>query len=204
MTVKEVFELRKQGRIEEAYEAIRPMYAVHQGKYTTLCMFWVGSDMLKKRLAEEKEQEAVAIFKALIRVLPKTDDHDGRCRLALMNHLLRLAEQTSVIRVLDYIEAFPLQAVDWESSVTSRGFVIEAIAEKMFDYAFYELQQAPTVDNALLMIPLLQNAMNRNPHNERFRRCMSLIYQVMGEDQKAAAILPKPLPGWLKKVLPFE
>ena len=31
MTVKEVFELRKQGKIEEAYEAIRPMYAVHKG-----------------------------------------------------------------------------------------------------------------------------------------------------------------------------
>ena len=26
MTVKEVFELRKQGKIEETYEAIRPMY----------------------------------------------------------------------------------------------------------------------------------------------------------------------------------
>ena len=36
MTVKEVFELRKQGKIEEAYEAIRPMYAVHQCKYTSL------------------------------------------------------------------------------------------------------------------------------------------------------------------------
>lgn len=30
MTVKEVFDLRKQGKIEEAYETIRPMYAVHQ------------------------------------------------------------------------------------------------------------------------------------------------------------------------------
>ena len=43
MTVKEVFDLRKQGKIEEAYEAIRPMFAVHQGKYTTLCMFWTAS-----------------------------------------------------------------------------------------------------------------------------------------------------------------
>ena len=49
MTVKEIFDLRKQGKIEEAYEAIRPMYAVHQGKYTTLCMFWTASDILKKR-----------------------------------------------------------------------------------------------------------------------------------------------------------
>ena len=28
MTVQEIFELRRQGRVEEAYEAIRPMYAV--------------------------------------------------------------------------------------------------------------------------------------------------------------------------------
>ena len=52
MTVKDVFELRKQGKIEEAYEAIRPMYAVHKGKYTTLAMFWTASDILKKRLKE--------------------------------------------------------------------------------------------------------------------------------------------------------
>jgi hypothetical protein len=52
MTVKEIFDLRKQGKIEEAYEAIRPMYTVHKGKYTTLCMFWTASDILKKRVLE--------------------------------------------------------------------------------------------------------------------------------------------------------
>lgn len=50
MTVKEVFDLRKQGRIEEAYEAIRPMYAAHKGRYTTLCMFWTAADVFKLRL----------------------------------------------------------------------------------------------------------------------------------------------------------
>ena len=50
MKVKEIFDLWKQGRIEEAYEAIRPMYAAHKGRYTTLCMFWTASDVLKLRL----------------------------------------------------------------------------------------------------------------------------------------------------------
>ena len=31
MEVKDIFELRKQGKIEEAYNAIRPMYAAHKG-----------------------------------------------------------------------------------------------------------------------------------------------------------------------------
>ena len=52
MTVKDVFELRRQGRIEEAYDAIRPMYAVHKGRYTTLCMFWTARDMFNLRLHE--------------------------------------------------------------------------------------------------------------------------------------------------------
>ena len=52
MTVKEVFDLRKQGRIEEAYDTIRPMYAAHKGRYTTLCMFWTAADVFKLRLEQ--------------------------------------------------------------------------------------------------------------------------------------------------------
>lgn len=57
MTVKEVFELRKQGRIEEAYDAIRPMYAAHKGRYTTLCMFWTAADVFKLRLEQGTQKQ---------------------------------------------------------------------------------------------------------------------------------------------------
>ena len=43
ISVKDIFDMRKQGRIEEAYDAIRPMYAQHKGRYTTLCMFWTAA-----------------------------------------------------------------------------------------------------------------------------------------------------------------
>ena len=76
-TVKDVFDLRKQGRIEEAYEAIRPMYAAHKGKYTTLCMFWTARDIFNKRMAEGCIEEAAKIYKALQRVLPNIDDTEG-------------------------------------------------------------------------------------------------------------------------------
>ena len=93
MTVKEVFELRKQGKIEEAYEAIRPMYAVHQGKYTTLCMFWTASDILKKRIMEQRLDEAEKIFKALLRVLPNIEDKDGRALSSILYESVTDAEQ---------------------------------------------------------------------------------------------------------------
>lgn len=73
MTVKEIFDLRKQGRIEEAYEAIRPLYAVHRGRYTTLCMFWVAADVFKLRLEQKRYEEAAKILEALKRMLPRVE-----------------------------------------------------------------------------------------------------------------------------------
>ena len=73
MTVKEIFELRKQGRIEEAYEAIRPMYAAHRGRYTTLCMFWTAADVFKLRLDQGRTDEAEKILEALKRILPNVE-----------------------------------------------------------------------------------------------------------------------------------
>lgn len=76
MTVKEIFELRKQGKIEEAYDAIRPLYAVHKGRYTSLCMFWTAADIFKKRLRDGHIEEATKIFEALKRVMPYIKDND--------------------------------------------------------------------------------------------------------------------------------
>ena len=45
-SVKDIFEMRREGRVVEAYEAIRRRYAVHHGHYTTICMFWCAADMM--------------------------------------------------------------------------------------------------------------------------------------------------------------
>ena len=74
MNVKDIFALRKQGKIEEAYEAIRPIYAVHKGKFTTLCMFWVASDVFKLRLEQKRIEEAEKIYRAMLRLLPFIED----------------------------------------------------------------------------------------------------------------------------------
>jgi len=74
VTVKEVFDLRKQGRIEEAYEAIRPMYAAHKGRYTTLCMFWTAADVFKLCLEQGRVEEASKILEALKRMLPRVEE----------------------------------------------------------------------------------------------------------------------------------
>lgn len=80
MTVDEVFRLRKQGRIEEAYDAIRQLYAADKGPYTSLAMFWTATDVLKKRLGEGKAEEARKILLALERMLPHVPDEEGWVR----------------------------------------------------------------------------------------------------------------------------
>ena len=76
MDVRDIFDLRKQGKIEEAYEAIRPIYREHKGRFTTLCMFWTASDVFKLRLEQGRVEEAEKIYKAMLRILPSVEDDD--------------------------------------------------------------------------------------------------------------------------------
>ena len=94
MTVKEIFELRREGRVEEAYNAILPMYKVHHGKYTSLAMFWCAVDMMNLLLGKAVDQseaslaamhEAEKIYMSLQRLAPKIYDESGASLLAVLN-----------------------------------------------------------------------------------------------------------------------
>ena len=94
MTVKEVFDLRREGRVEEAYQAILPMYKVHHGKYTSLAMFWCAVDMMNLLLSRAVDgsetslaslHEAEKIYMSLQRLCPKIYDESGACKQALLN-----------------------------------------------------------------------------------------------------------------------
>ena len=94
MTVKEIFELRREGRVEEAYNAILPMYKEHHGKYTSLAMFWCAVDMMNLLLGKAVDQseaslaamhEAEKIYMSLQRLAPKIYDESGACQQAVLN-----------------------------------------------------------------------------------------------------------------------
>ena len=77
MTAKEVFELRKQGHLEEAYEAARSLYAADKSPYTSLAMFWTAVDILRLRVSEGHLDEAERLFAALNRLVSTVPDKDG-------------------------------------------------------------------------------------------------------------------------------
>lgn len=193
MTVKEIFDLRKQGRIEEAYEAIRPMYAVHQGKYTTLCMFWTAHDILKKRLQEKHLDEAGKIFKALMRILPNIEDKDGGARKSMLHYALVLGKECKTFSVLEFVEQMKVEQLsdeDWQPITskqdgTALPHPIPSDVRQLLTQAFHELQEKPTAENAKMMMPLLQEALRRNPRDKHCQRYQAVVYALLGEKEKA-------------------
>ena len=213
MTVKEIFELRKQGKIEEAYEAIRPMYAVHQGKYTTLCMFWTANDILKKRIKEQRLDEAEKIFKALLRVLPNIEDKDGKALSSILYDAVTLDKESKSFCMLDFVEQLKVEKLsdeDWKDltpcpSPNGEGskYTIPSVAQQLLTCAFHELQEqmygdfmtkkAPlshdeVLASSLKVMPLLQEAMRRNPRDKHNQRYMAVVYTIMGDHDKAVDI----------------
>lgn len=193
MTVREIFELRRQGRVEEAYAAIRPLYAVHKGRYTTLCMFWTASDVLGKRMRERHHVEAEQIFRALLRVLPGVDDADGKALAVLLRHAVRLAACVDSFRLLDVASGLTeeqLMRGEWRpvAMPTSAGGgmrLVPSAFRQMLDGVLRELQSAPTVDNALKAVPLLRVAVCRLPGDATVRRCVSVIHGIMEDGRRS-------------------
>lgn len=128
MTVAEVFELRKQGFIEEAYDAMRQIYATDKSKYASLAMFWTANDVLKSRLAERRTDEAQLIFNAMQRLLPGIDDLNGWVKNALLSAERKL-QQTTKIEMSQQDKAEHLQLGSWGEGLAAtflreKGYVI--------------------------------------------------------------------------------
>ena len=92
MTVKEIFDLRKLGHIEEAYEAAREIYARDKSPIASSAMFWTAVDILQSRVNQDRVEEAKKIFMALERLLDSVTDENGYMH-ATMENCRRLMER---------------------------------------------------------------------------------------------------------------
>ena len=133
--------LRKQGRTEEAYAAILPMYAVHKGHYTTIAMFWVGVDMMKLRYQQRQLEEAYKIFKSLLRLYPTMDDKDLKGQSALMRASLLVFDHHPGFSMLDFISQWDITRLtdeDWTME-QGNGHPIPSIGMRIVGKVFKEV-----------------------------------------------------------------
>ena len=75
MTVNEIYDLRNQGRKEEAYEAARQNYAADKSPQAAAAMYLSALDMRQLLLDDGQTVEADKIGKALERLLTLTPEH---------------------------------------------------------------------------------------------------------------------------------
>ena len=104
MTVEEILELREKGCIEEAYDAIRQLYAADKGTANSTAMFRIATDILKKRLHENRVEEANKILLALERMMPRFDNRDEGIREAFEECRALLNEVRQTKRPPQHIE----------------------------------------------------------------------------------------------------
>lgn len=190
MEVRDVFKLRKEGKIEEAYAAIRPMYATHKGHYTTICMFWVGADMMELRYKQRRLEEAYKIFLALMRLYPTMDDKELRGQSAMMRAALHVFDHNPKFSMLDFITKWDIHRLtnaDWTMGNTG-GHPVPSVGMRIVGKVFKEVAGNPTVDMALKAAPILAEALRHSPYNTNNQRYKALIYKIMGKTDKAVNI----------------
>ncbi|KGF38318.1 MAG: acetyltransferase [Prevotella bivia] len=190
MEVRDVFELRKQGKTEEAYAAILPMYAVHKGKYTTLAMFWVGVDMMKLRFKQRNLEEAYKIFQSLVRVYPTMEDKELSGQAVLLRAAIFVYDHHPTFSMLNFIQEWGIEKLieeDWKME-RAENHPIPSLGMRIVSRVFKELELHPSVEKALQAANILAIALKYAPYNMNNQRYKAIIYSIMGKKDKAINI----------------
>lgn len=191
MTVKEVFELRKQGRVEEAYQAIVPMYKVHHGHYTTICMFWCGADMAKLHLERKEVKEAARIMASLQRLYPTMEDKDHSAHQVLLNLAIELAktetEELSFVQFMDWWGTDNLTDDDWKAG-ESNGHPLPARGQKIATLLFHEARRSDSEETKKKVLTFIETALQHIPRNRNLQRAKALLLAETGDKQQAIEI----------------
>lgn len=90
----DIFELRKSGKFETAYNAARENFAHHRGHYTNLCMFWTALDFARVLMESGRIAELPCVIGQMIEAHHLISDRTGQATFEankiLTNYLMML------------------------------------------------------------------------------------------------------------------
>lgn len=108
MTAQEIFSLRKAGKLEEAYEEARKLYAIDKGTHASSVMFWTATDIQKLRIQAGRTDEAKKILLALERLLKHVETPD-ELMTSQLSRCKELLEKTTSLKNLNTKEPKHIQ-----------------------------------------------------------------------------------------------
>lgn len=97
MSFSEVTELRKAGRLSEAYELAKRDLDIERSEWSLSALFWVLRDLCNKHLDESNEEAARVCFNELRTIFDEMDDYEGYAQRAFDFLNRKLTPNSSLI-----------------------------------------------------------------------------------------------------------
>lgn len=189
MTVKEVFELRKQGKVLEAWQAIQPLYAVHQGHYTTLAMFWTTNDMINYYIKNQQIVPAKKLLLQLTKIYPQIDDTDYKAAAAITNCALKLDNLEDNFNLIYFLPYFQrIINTEWNKEKVNDHYV-ESLPQRVINHLFRNIEERATEEYIEQVMPLFSVALKHNPKNRNNLMIYARLCFMNGEEEKGKETL---------------
>lgn len=192
MEVRDVFEMRKEGRHEEAYGAILQLYAMHQGPHTNLCMFWCTNDMFKLRAKQKRPEEARRLLFQLVKLYPQTKDRMGQGNRAIINAALCMDKLTEGFNLLYFMPYYNrMTEADWQPYMVN-GHKVPSLGQQVVNHLLKDLakRDAAYVNQ---VADIFRLAFQKSPYYKENLRHLAQMHSLVGHTDKAVDTYKKLL-----------
>ena len=184
MEVRDVFAMRKEGRLEEAYRAIMQLYAVHQGPHTNLCMFWCTNDLFKLRAKQKRTEEARRLLFQLVKLYPQTKDRLGQGNRAIINAALTMDKLTEGFNLLYFMPYYNrMTEADWQPYIVN-GHKVPSLGQQVVNHLLKDISKRDA--NYINEIAdLFSTAFKKSPYYKENLRHLAQMHSLVGHTDKA-------------------
>lgn len=184
MEVRDIFAMRKEGKVVEAYRAISEIYAVHQGPHTNLCMFWCANDLLKLRAKEKNVKEARRLLGQMVKLYSTIKDDDHKAARAISKGALAMDKMVENFNLVYFMEMFDkLTDEDWKPYVVN-NHQVPSLGQQIVNHLLKDIQKRD-VDYINKVMALFRIAMQKAPHYKLNLRHFAQIHSFLGNSDKA-------------------
>lgn len=184
MEVKDIFEMRKAGKTEEAYHAIQEIYAHHHGPHTNLCMFWCSSDMFRKAAKEKNAKEARQFLGSMVKIYPDIKDDRGDAARAISRSALAMDKMVKDFNLVWFMPWFnKLTDDDWRAS-TVNGHQIPSLGQQIVNHLMKDITTRD-IDYVNSITDIFDLAVQKAPYNKENMRHYAQLSIILGKTEEA-------------------
>lgn len=190
--MKELLELRRKGRIEEAYQGISRIYSKTKTPYTALALFWGADDMFRLRMKQGNTDAARHLLYEIIKVYPFINDNDLRVNRKIAVNALALDKALTDFNLAYFLPYFfRLPPRDWQE-YPAKGYMVPSVGQQAANRL---MARIPTCDEEYIqkVLPFFRFALSKNPANRDNLRHLAQLYARVGLKLQAVGLYKRLL-----------